>query len=111
MSRPADRRSQSNTNTRGSARDRRRRREWLVEEFGDGEHVACFRQRSPHCLYVLDADTVSPDRIVLGVNNGTYRRDNIQPACLPCQCHQGGEVGPARKTAQRQRLTPMYDVG
>lgn len=97
MSRPADRRSRSNRNDRGSSYERRRRREWLVEQFGDGEFVACFLQRSPHCLYVLDRDNVSADRIVLGVDGGTYRRGNILPACLPCQCHQGGEVGPARK--------------
>lgn len=111
MSRPADRRSRSNRNDRGSSYSRRRRREWLVEEFGDGEHVACFLQRSAHCLYVLDVTNVSADRIVLGVDGGTYRRSNILPACLPCQCHQGGQVGPAQKAARQERLTPMLDVG
>lgn len=101
MPRPSDRRSRSNRNDRGSSRDRRRRREWLVEEFGDGVHVACFLQRSPHCLHVLDKDNVSADRIVLGVDGGTYRRGNILPACLPCQCHQGGRVGPLQKAARR----------
>lgn len=97
MARSAARRSRSNRNDRGSSYSRRRRREWLVEEYGDGEHVACFLQRSPRCLYVLDVTNVSPDRIVLGVDGGTYARGNILPACLPCQCHQGGQVGPARK--------------
>lgn len=101
MVRPADRRSRSNRNDRGSSTDRRRRREWLVTEYGDGQDVACFLQRSPHCLYVLDVDNVSPDRVKLGVHGGTYRRSNILPACLPCQCHQGGQVGPAQKAARR----------
>jgi hypothetical protein len=101
MSRPADRRSRSNRNDRGSSYSRRRRREWLVERFGDGVHVACFLQRSPHCLYVLDVDNVSADRLRLGVDGGSYKRSNIQPACLPCQCHQGGQVGPAQKLVRR----------
>jgi hypothetical protein len=101
MARSADRRSRSNRNDRGSSYQRRRRREWLVEAFGDGEFVACFLQRSRHCLYVLDVDTVSADRLRLGVDGGSYRRGNIQPACLPCQCHQGGQVGPAQKAARR----------
>lgn len=100
MSRPADRRSRSNRNDRGSSYSRRRRREWLVEEYGDGEFVACFLQRSPRCLYVLDVTNVSPDRQVLGVDGGSYARHNILPACLPCQCYQGGQVGPARKAAR-----------
>ena len=72
-----------------------------MEHFGDGEFVACFRQESPHCLYVLDVTNVSPDRLVLGVNGGSYRRGNIQPACLPCQCYQGGQVGPVQKSLRR----------
>jgi hypothetical protein len=110
MSRPADRRSRSNRNDRGSSYQRRRRREWLVEEFGDGEFVACFQQISPYCLYVLDKDNVSPDRIRLGVDGGSYRRGNILPSCLPCQCYQGGQVGPAQK-ALRRELTPTHAVG
>jgi hypothetical protein len=105
MTRPADRRSRSNRNDRGSSYTRRRRREWLVEEYGDGEFVACFLQRSPLCLYVLDKDNVSPDRQVLGVNGGSYARSNILPSCLPCQCDQGGEVGQAQKAARRAALT------
>ena len=100
MERPAERRSTSNSNVRGSSHDRRRRRRWLVEEFGDGEFVACFLQRSPECLYVLDVHNVSPDRLRLGVDGGSYCKGNIQPACLPCQCDQGGQVGPARKAAK-----------
>jgi hypothetical protein len=94
-------RGTTNRNSRGSSYTRRRRREWLVEEFGDGEHVACFIQRSLYCLLVLDVDTVSADRLVLGADGGSYRRGNIQPACGPCQSQQGGEIGAARRTANR----------
>lgn len=99
MSRPADRRSRSNRNDRGSSYSRRRRREWLVEQFGDGLFVACFLQSSPYCLYVLDVDNVSADRLRLGVDGGSYRRGNIRPSCGPCQADQGGEVGQQRKAA------------
>lgn len=92
-------RGTTNRNRRGSSYARRRRRLWLVEEFGDGELVACFLQLSPHCLWVLDADTVSPDRLVLGADGGSYRRGNIQPACGPCQSFQGGCLGAARRWA------------
>jgi hypothetical protein len=86
-------RGTSNANQRGNSRDRARRRRWLVEHYGDGELVACFLQISRHCLYVLDEHTVSADRIDPG---GSYRRSNIQPACGPCQCRQGGLIGAAR---------------
>ena len=97
MTRSAARRSTSNSNTRGNSMARRARRRWLVAQFGDGEHVACFLQHSPHCLYVLDETDVSPDRIVPGCDGGTYRRDNIQPACSPCQQWQGGLLGQVRR--------------
>lgn len=94
-------RGTTNRNSRGSSYTRRRRREWLVEQFGDGVHVACFLQVSPYCRWVLDVDTVSADRLVLGADGGSYRRGNIRPACGPCQCRQGGVIGAARRTANR----------
>jgi hypothetical protein len=106
VSRRSDRRSTSSANVRGSAAARRARRAWLVDHFGDGEFVACFQQRSPHCEYVCDVDTVSPDRVVLGADGGTYRRANLRPSCRPCQLHQGGEVGRVRRG-----LTPTSAVG
>jgi hypothetical protein len=90
----ASRRGASNSNLRGNTTQRRARRRWLVEEYGDGELVACFLQISRRCLYVLDEDTVWADRIVPG---GSYAHDNIQPACGPCQMRQGGLIGAARR--------------
>jgi len=109
VSRASDRRSTSNSNTRGSAESRRRRRRWLVEHFGDGVHVACHLQISRYCEYVCDEDSVSPDRLVLGADGGSYRRSNIQPACQPCQREQGGLVGQARR--RTPMLTPTSLVG
>ena len=86
------RRGTTNRNVRGSSRDRAVRRQWLVDTFGDGLVVACV-----HCKTLLTKDTVSPDRIILGVDGGRYTRDNIQPSCLPCQSSMGGKLGNLRK--------------
>ncbi len=91
---PGSRRSTSNSNRRGNTVQRRRRRQWLVDHYGDGTHVACYLQLSTHCLRVLDVDTVSADRIVPG---GSYVRENVQPACGPCQREQGGRIGLERR--------------
>jgi hypothetical protein len=43
---------------------------------GNGAKVPCV-----HCQAMLDFDTVEADRKVPG---GSYRRDNVQPACRAC---------------------------
>lgn len=119
------RRGTSNTNSRGNASDRRRRREWLVENYradvdviestqhwqspysiAHGEGVPacrCFR-----CGRLLTAETVTVDRIIPGAEGGTYGgpvrdqrdgRTNVRPACQPCQSETGGALGAARKAA------------
>lgn len=107
-----------NGGDRGNVRDRRRRREWLVETFradrdlyitgnfianvgldgsvprGTGEPACrCYR-----CGRLLTVDTVSPDRIIPGCKGGSYRRNNIRPACLPCQSVTGNEI---KRTVRR----------
>lgn len=107
------RRGTTNGNDRGSAEGRRRRREWLVATYradtdvmpvevmvadvgpltvlvpvplGLGEMVCrCYR-----CGALLTVETVSVDRIVPGCQGGTYRRDNIRPACESCNSITGG---------------------
>lgn len=100
---------------RGNSTDRRRRHEWLVETFradvdqrpgaatfglrewdgvprGEGVPACrCFR-----CGVLLTVDTVTADRVQLGMHGGRYTRDNLRPACSPCQTHQGNEVRWAR---------------
>lgn len=65
---------------RGSSGDRKRRREWMLSPAagfgGDGVKVPCWC-----CRCLLDESTVEADRIVPG---GSYRRENIQPACRLC---------------------------
>lgn len=109
---------------RGSNTDRRRRREWLVATFRadkdallddpPSEHLvsaadlavrevelgtcdpAC---RCYRCGVLLTVDTVTADRIKPGIEGGTYRRNNIRPACVRCQSVTGGLLAAARRRA------------
>lgn len=75
---------------RGNAADRARRRAWLLATFDDDlgpDYARCAMRLSADCDLVVDAVTLSVDRIVMG---GTYARGNIQPGCKPCQDRQGG---------------------
>lgn len=107
------RRGTTNRNARGSSSDRAARRRWLVETYradvdvlttvsglvvatvprGEGQPACrCYR-----CGCLLTESTVSPDRIIPGCEGGTYRRNNIRPACEPCQSQTGGELGAVRR--------------
>lgn len=100
-------RGTSNTNARGSSENRRRRRAWLVETYRadvdavviDGTQMGATAHGAPYgvpacrcyrCGVLLTVDTVTVDRIVPGCKGGTYRRDNIRPACGPCNSETGG---------------------
>lgn len=78
---------------RGSTADRARRRAWLLETFdpdlGPGR-ARCALKLSRSCVVEVDEATLSVDRKEPG---GSYRRDNIQPACKPCQDRQGYDLG------------------
>lgn len=119
------RRGTTNRNARGSSTDRRRRREYLVEHYradvdvlvgeageiiaqtpitdgrgqlyGDAWRRAC---RCYRCGELLTVDTVSPDRRIPGCEGGTYARDNIRPACDPCQSKTGGILSGQRRAAR-----------
>lgn len=76
-----------------------------------GEGVpAC---RCYRCGDLLTENTVSADKIVPACkktakypNGGTYVRENIRPACLPCQSKTGGDLAAQKRTKrQRTRLT------
>jgi hypothetical protein len=79
------RRGTTNRNVRGSSTDRRRRREWLVQTYGSNGRVLCWRG----CGAWLTVDTLTVDRLVPGCRGGTYRRENIRPACAPCNTSWG----------------------
>lgn len=85
--------STTNRNARGSSADRRRRREWLVAEYGDGTRVVCST-----CPAVLTVDTVTADRHPIpGCEGGRYVRGNIRPMCARCNSSSGGLLGNLRR--------------
>ncbi|MEV6413879.1 HNH endonuclease signature motif containing protein [Kribbella sp. NPDC051718] len=101
-------RGTSNGNVSGSSYDRRRRRAWLVEtyradvdlyvntygEFTPTEpsSVSIHACRCYRCGELLTVDTVTVDRIIPGCKGGTYRRNNIRPACGSCNSITGNQV-------------------
>lgn len=119
---PKATRGTSNRNDRGSAEDRRRRRAWLMLAYASNVPGFCRCYRCGCLLFNPDdmeeradgtlrpkADVaqligpeswlVSPltvDRIIPGCKGGTYRRNNIRPACGSCNSETGGALA-ARK--------------
>jgi len=69
---------------RGNSKDRRRRKFWMLATFGNGDECSC-----AHCGTGLTFATVEADRIVPG---GSYRRENIQPACRRCNLGRSNNV-------------------
>lgn len=80
-------RGTSNSNARGSAASRRARKVFLLTEFGDGYTAPCH-----FCKIELDWHTITVDRIVPGARQGTYRRDNIRPACMYDNSIEGSKL-------------------
>ena len=89
-------RGATNSNQRGSSEDRRRRRKFLLNKFGNGITVKC-----THCPAVLTFETVCADRIIPGWKGGRYTQDNIQPSCQSCGSEQGGQMGQVAKETKR----------
>jgi 5-methylcytosine-specific restriction endonuclease McrA len=68
---------------RGNSRDRLARKHWMLSHFGDGSTANCY-----HCGMPLTLETMEADRIIPG---GSYRRDNILPACRRCNASRGNK--------------------
>lgn len=123
-------RGTSNTNERGSTTDRRRRREYLVKTYRANVDVlvlldgslfpmhgadlgagtaAC---RCYRCGDLLTVDTVTADRIIPGCKGGTYRRNNIRPACGTCNSETGGPLAsrPKKRRARSALSVPRASV-
>ena len=110
-------RGTTNGNARGSAEDRRKRRAWIMEAWASDQpgFVRCYRcgvllynpDAPPaavatmltaygeavalgHLARVLSTYPLTIDRIVPGCQGGTYRRNNIRPACGTCNSETGG---------------------
>lgn len=90
-------------NGRGNSVDRRKRKRFLLDTFGDGVTVKCALRLSPKCPGVLTYDTLTVDRIKPGARGGRYTRDNIQPACEPCNTLSGALLGAAIKRGKARR--------
>jgi hypothetical protein len=69
---------------RGNNTDRRNRKLKLLRVYGDGTTVCCV-----WCPAVLTYDTVEADRKIPG---GSYRFDNVQPACRRCNLSRSNNV-------------------
>lgn len=101
------RRGTTNRNDRGSAESRRIRRQWLLDQFGDGTTCQCST-----CPTVLDFDSITVDRHpVAGVDGGTYRRGNIRPQCAPCASRQGGKMSAQRRPLKVDSLVRVRQGG
>lgn len=97
----ATRRGTSNSNSRGSSRDRLARKLWLLATFSRrlGPHRAKCAFRG--CQVILTLETITVDRYPIpGCEGGRYTRDNIRPACAAHNSEDGGRMGAARR---RQR--------
>lgn len=86
------RRGTSNSNSRGGASDRRSRKQWLLDTFGDGTTAPCFNCNDP-----VTFTTITVDRIVPGVLGGKYVRGNIRPCCGHCNSVLGAQLARALK--------------
>jgi 5-methylcytosine-specific restriction endonuclease McrA len=83
----ASRRQESGDDKRGNYRDRYARKTWLLTtpKFGgNGNVVPCV-----HCGAQCTRDELHADRIIPG---GSYRRENVQPACAGCNIRRGNKV-------------------
>jgi len=104
-------RGTSNGSVRGSSYDRQRRRAWLMKTYASNipGYVRCYR--CGHLLYndddggpdfveslIHDPIPLTIDRIVPGIQGGTYRRSNIRPACGPCNSETGATTRRRRRS-------------
>lgn len=66
---------------RGNSTDRKRRKRYMLRRFGDGSGCPC-----TWCGKRLTYFTVTADRIEPG---GSYRHENVIPACVRCNVQRG----------------------
>lgn len=111
--RPKTKRGTSNGNSAGSAKDRRNRKLWLLKTYAaDTKARWRFSQLVPceddhpgaqdvcrcyRCGTLLNFEALTVDRIIPGCQGGTYRRNNIRPACADCNSKTGGATRAKRK--------------
>lgn len=95
-------RGTTNRNVRGNTRDREARRWFLMNTYAADRlgYCRCYR-----CGKLLLLDEITVDRIIPGSHGGTYRRDNIRPACATCNSATGVKAKLKPKPKRRPKLT------
>ena len=84
---PVSRRPRSGGDGRGSATARRARKVRMLADFPPFRQVdAC---SCVYCGVMLSLATIEADRIIPGSAGGTYRYDNLVPACRTCNASRG----------------------
>lgn len=73
-----------NGGDRGNSKDRARRKRKVLRVFGNGQRCRC-----TYCRRWLNFHTLTIDRVIPGIDGGTYRFSNIQPACRDCNIRRG----------------------
>jgi SPP1 gp7 family putative phage head morphogenesis protein len=69
---------------KGNSVDRRRRRKFLLKEFGNGHTCPCV-----YCGRRLTDSTLTQDKIYTSREGGRYKHDNLVPACEGCNKARG----------------------
>lgn len=109
MSGPNHPRGTSNTNSRGSAAQRRARKAWLLLTFD--LDLGPERARCSFCQAEVTFDTITVDRFpVPGIEGGRYVRGNIRPACGSCNSLDGIALREARKACQEGKAPGFLAV-
>lgn len=72
------------------------------------DRCRCWLDLVPGCLGELDVHSVTADRIDPG---GSYRHENVQPACTPCQNAQGALITHARRAEWRALMEEAQRLG
>lgn len=97
-------RGTSNSNQRGNTEDRRRRRAFIMATYASDIRGYCRCYRCGQLLFNPDTPPVgiengwraaaplTIDRIIPGCKGGSYRRNNIRPACGGCNSETGGPL-------------------
>lgn len=93
---------------RGNSTTRRARKNWLLGAIadkklgmapfgGNGQSVPCV-----FCQCELTYATLEADRVIPG---GSYRRENVQPACRPCNLARSDDMVTPEEIALRVQRT------
>ena len=96
-----------NGGDRGNSKQRRARKWHLLRLWGDGETCPCL-----YCGKTLDFATLEADRVKPGSAGGSYRRENVIPACKQCNVLRGDKSLWTFDRNLARRLTRRgYDCG